>query len=679
MNKILILFLSVILLSLFSIFLLNSLNNHDFEIKNPENINSNNKNNKNYNNIKKQKKTVNYRPEKIKLSGGITSTLSDIQSNIINQLNKKNELKIKNEKKKNNKNNKNNKNKKSNKKLESLDNFNNNNNNNNNKNNNNNNKKVKNNLIDFKKDEISMVEIKCENGGIGFHDGCICPYGFKGEFCETPSKNISTCFDPSFKIEYLYKLDQVDPQTCKSKIGSLCCWSKFRSDNKISNSILNYKQLLLKTNNYQNDQLNHKNNSSNFNNNHDLIIKSILQSYGPWDDNDKLFLKYIIMNNYEKTNYILKYSNPVSSNFNYKLNINNNNINNNKNKHSNHQKELPALSLIPSKSRAKLAFVLLIHDIDMAAIKLLFSQIYKVKHYYVIHVDGNFKDRVKINELKEYVKNLKNQNYKNDIFIPKKYPNNIEILQERFENSWGSISLVYSELACYTKLVDMILDRSEVTGIDEKWSHVINLSINDFPIKPIYKLEQFFSQKSNIQKNFINEDSILKESERYNKSWVECGNRQMVSVNFGSIGLEDGKGDGDNNYLCGLDNGGVEKTINRNNYKEGSQWHFITFKFAHYLISDFKSISRLFSMKFSFIPDESFFQIAKSESKDLLIDQDWDIDNYRFIPWYNSDKALIVGMDEINSNFNNTSRYFFTRKVYTSDIKNEIIKKYLKD
>ncbi|EAL72300.1 GlcNAc transferase [Dictyostelium discoideum AX4] len=677
MNKILILFLSVILLSLFSIFLLNSINNHDIEIKNPEN-------NKNYNNIKKQKKTVNNRPEKIKLSGGITSTLSDIQSNIINQLNKKNELKIKNEnKKKNNKNNKNKKNK-SNKKLETLDNNKNNNENNNKNNINKNNKKVKNNLINFKKDEISIFGFKCENGGIGFHDGCICPYGFKDEFCETPSKNISTCFDPSFKIEYLYKLDQVDPQTCKSKIGSLCCWSKFRSDNKISNSILNYKQLLLKTNNIQNYELNNSSKFSiNNNDNHDLIIKSILQSYGPWDENDKLFLKYIIMNNIQKTNYILKYSNPVSQNFNYKLNINNNNynnINNNKNKPSNnHQTQLPALSLIPSKSRAKLAFVLLIHDIDMPAIKLLFNHIYKVKHYYVIHVDANFKDRVKINQLKEYVKNLKNQNYKKDIFIPKKYPNNIEILQERFQNSWGSISLVYSELACYTKLVDMVLDRSMVTGVDEKWSHVINLSINDFPIKPIYKLEQFFSQKSNIQKNFINEDNILKESERYNKSWVECGKRQMVSINFGSVGLEDADADGDNYHLCGLDNGGVEKTINRKNYKEGSQWHFITFKFAHYLISDFRSISRLFSMKFSFIPDESFFQIAKSESKDLLIDQDWDIDNYRFIPWYNSDKALIVGMDEIKSNFNNNSRYFFTRKVYTSDIKNEIIEKYLKD
>ncbi|KAM9961545.1 hypothetical protein ACTFIR_004399 [Dictyostelium discoideum] len=636
MNKILILFLSVILLSLFSIFLLNSINNRDIEIKNPEN-----NNNKKYSNIKKQKNTVNYRPEKIKLSDN------------------------------NNKNN------------------NNDNNNNNNKNNiNKNNKKVKNNLIDFKKDEISMFGIKCENGGIGYHDGCICPYGFKDEFCETPSKNISTCFDPSFKIEYLYKLDQVDPQTCKSKIGSLCCWSKFRSDNKISNSILNYKQLLLKTNNIQNYNSS-KFSTNNNDNNHDLIIKSILQSYGPWDENDKLFLKYIVMNNIQKTNYILKYSNPISQNFNYKLNINNNNnnntynnINNNKNKHSNnHQTELPALSLIPSKSRAKLAFVLLIHDIDMPAIKLLFNHIYKVKHYYVIHVDANFKDRVKINQLKEYVKNLKNLNYKNDIFIPKKYPNNIEILQERFENSWGSISLVYSELACYTKLVDMVLDRSMVTGIDEKWSHVINLSINDFPIKPIYKLEQFFSQKSNVQKNFINEDNILKESERYNKSWVECGNRQMVSVNFGSVGLEDtdADADGDNYHLCGLDNGGVEKTINRKNYKEGSQWHFITFKFAHYLISDFRSISRLFSMKFSFIPDESFFQIAKSESKDLLIDQDWDTDNYRFIPWYNSDKALIVGMDEIKSNFNNTSRNFFTRKVYTSDIKNEIIEKYLKD
>ncbi|KAN0009100.1 hypothetical protein ACTFIU_008992 [Dictyostelium citrinum] len=651
MNKILILFLSVILLSLFSIFLLNSLNNHDVVYK---------QNEKAINNNKKHRK-------KAKLTFGLT--LSDVQSNYINQLNKKNELKLKNEnKKKNNKNNKKDKNIKNNNKK--LENYNNNNNNINiNNKNKKNNKKVDNNLMDLK-NEISMFGFKCENGGIGFHDRCICPYGFQDEFCETPSKNISTCFDPSFKIEYLYKLDKVDPQSCKSKIGSICCWSKFRSDNKISNSLLNYKDLLLKTKNNQNDQSNNNNHNNNKNKNNnnsqDSIIRSILQSYGPWDDNDKLLLKYLVTNNFHNRNYILKYYNPASPIF--KLN--------NNNTPSYDQKELLALSLLPSKTRPKLAFVLLIHDIDMAAIKLLFSQIYKVKHYYVIHVDGNFKDRVKINELKEYVKSLKNQSFKNDIFIPNGYPNNIEILQERFENSWGSISLVYSELASYTKLIDMVLHRSKVTGIDEKWSHVINLSINDFPIKPIYKLEQFFSQKSNIQKNFINEDSILKESERYNKSWVECGNRQMVSVNFGGVEIES---DENNYYLCGFDNGGVEKTIDRNNYKEGSQWHFITFKFAHYLISDFRSISRLFSMKFSYIPDESFFQIAKSESKHFLKDQDWDIDNYRFIPWYNSDKALMVGMDEINNNFNNTSRYFFTRKVYTSDVKKAIIEKYLKE
>ncbi|KAK5575739.1 hypothetical protein RB653_006873 [Dictyostelium firmibasis] len=658
MNKILILFLSVILLSLFSILLLNSLNNHEIDNHHSEKGNN-----------KKQKKHLNLRAKKLPYFE--TSTLSDIQTNNNNQLYKKNNLNKKS--KKNNKNKKLEKDfkkKSNNKKLENYKNENKNVNNdfigfdNNNNNNNNYNNKKKNN-------EISMFSLDCENGGIGFHDGCVCPFGFTGEYCDTPLSNISTCSDPSYKIEYLYKLDQVNPSTCKSKIGSICCWSKYRSDNKISNSLLNIKDLLI--NNNKNNNNNQENNYEDENtfydnsNNQDLIIKSILQSYGPWDYNDKLFLKYIVENNLSKSNYILKYYNTDASLIQAKINK--------KLPTTDPKSKLPALSYIQSKSRAKLAFVLLIHDIDMAAIKLLFSQIYKVKHYYIIHVDGNFKDRVKLNELKEYVKNLKNKSYKNDIVIPVGYPNNIEVLQERFENSWGSISLVYSELASYTKLVDMVLDRSMVTGIDEKWSHVINLSINDFPIKPIFKLEQFFSQKSNLQKNFINEDTIVKESERYNKSWVECGDRQLVSINFDVVGSE---GD-ENYYLCGLDNGGVEKTINRNNYKEGSQWHFITYKFAHYLVSDFRPLSRLFSMKFSYIPDESFFQIAKSESKETLKDQDWDIDNYRFIPWYNSDKALVVGMDEINANFNNTSNYFFTRKVYSSDVKKAIIEKFLKD
>lgn len=123
----------------------------------------------------------------------------------------------------------------------------------------------------------------------------------------------------------------------------------------------------------------------------------------------------------------------------------------------------------------------------------------------------------------------------------------------------------------------------------------------------------------------------------------------------------------------------MEHTMDRSKYKEGSQWHFLTYKFANYLISDFKAIKRLFSMKFSYIPDESFFQLAKSESYFFNETDSWDFSNYRFIPWYNSAIGLKVGLKEVENNFNNQTWSYFTRKVYTTDVKNAIIEKYLKD
>ncbi|KAN0034566.1 hypothetical protein ACTFIV_001091 [Dictyostelium citrinum] len=506
-----------------------------------------------------------------------------------------------------------------------------------NKNNNNllenNNKNIKietiNNSIEF----LSINKINCENGGIGFSGKCICSYGYSGDRCEIVDID-NPCTQVKMNIEYLYNPTIVSSDRCISSAPSICCWSKFRTISNISTSKLqdsNHSEL----NEVQQ---------------HNDLIKSILTNYGPWTENDKKMISYLIKSNDNDITYQLKY--------------------NTKHFMSKHDQ-------LDNHKKPKLAFVLMIHKIDLEAIKLLFDNIYKPKHYYVIHIDNNFNDENLIKELKVFINNLYELKIKNNILLDSNYPNNIEILDSRFDGAWGSIALVYSEIASYTKLFDMLEHRHSITGRKEKWSHVINLSINDFPIKTIEKLEYFFSSNGNIKRNFLNEEDKEKEIIRYNKPWVECktiddNKSNIVAFNFENNNNTDGE-----NGICGCT--GMEHTMDRSKYKEGSQWHFITYRFANYLISDFKAIKRLFSMKFSYIPDESFFQLAKTESYFFNETDTWDFSNYRFIPWYNSAIGLKVGLEEVENNFNNQNWSFFTRKVYTTDVKKAIIEKYLKD
>ncbi|KAK5576341.1 hypothetical protein RB653_007482 [Dictyostelium firmibasis] len=489
----------------------------------------------------------------------------------------------------------------------------------------------------FESIELSINKMNCENGGIGFSGECICSYGYSGDKCEIIDHD-NPCTQVKMNIEYLYNPNLVSSDKCISSGPSICCWSKFRTISNISTSKLQDSNM---------SELNQEQ--------HNEIIKSILTNYGPWNENDKKMIKYLIKSNDNDKTYQLKYN---TKHFMSKHD-----------QHDNHKKP-------------KLAFVLMIHNIDMESIKLLFDNIYKPKHYYVIHIDNNFKDEILINELKEFINNLYKLKIKNNLLLDSNYPNNIEILETRFNGAWGSIALVYSEIASYTKLFDMLEQRHSITGRKEKWSHVINLSINDFPIKTIEKLEYFFSSNGNIKRNFLNEEDKEKEIIRYNKPWVECKTIEDNKSNIVGFNFENNYGSSSNNNnnengICGCT--GMEHTMDRSKYKEGSQWHFITYKFANYLISDFKAIKRLFSMKFSYIPDESFFQLAKSESYFFNETDSWDFSNYRFIPWYNSAIGLKVRLEEVENNFNNQTWSYFTRKVYTTDVKKAIIEKYLKD
>jgi hypothetical protein len=60
------------------------------------------------------------------------------------------------------------------------------------------------------------------------------------------------------------------------------------------------------------------------------------------------------------------------------------------------------------------------------------------------------------------------------------------------------MSLVYMELAAIIRLRQKDPKRT--------WSHVINLSAHDFPIKPLWKLEEFLSSEENVNVSFVPEE-----------------------------------------------------------------------------------------------------------------------------------------------------------------------------
>ncbi|KAF2069952.1 hypothetical protein CYY_008729 [Polysphondylium violaceum] len=475
-------------------------------------------------------------------------------------------------------------------------------------------------LVPKTKYSTSMLTKECLNGGIGFQDKCICSFNYHGDQCQHMGED--RCSNPKFHFEDDKHIQHTTGlETFKNATVPFCCWSKHRHQTNLYRNKLRDNQI----------------------DSHHDQLKQILTNYGPWNENDKVFL-----------NHLFSQADPYSaddSTHQYKLIM---------------QQDRKKDKFPVSKSRkSHLAFVLLFHRIEMDEVQQLLKYIYRSKHYYVIHIDKHFNDTAKLDQLNNYINQLYENQLNQNSLLPSNYPKNIKLLDSRYYGAWGSISLVYSELSAYKTLFNMVDERNQAINQHQPWSHVINLSINDFPTQPILALEKFLATESSLNTNFLNED-IPKESSRINKPWLEC-NRKLYIFN-----------EQENENVCGGESyQQLYDSLDHTAYTDGAQWHFLTNKFARYLISNIKSLERLFSLKFSLIPDETFFQVAKSESylfTDSEYSMKWDQYNYRYIPW--SNLHYEVGLDDISKPF--PYETYFTRKVYSTQVKNAIVEKYLK-
>ncbi|MBL0116411.1 MAG: glycosyl transferase [Sphingomonadales bacterium] len=225
-----------------------------------------------------------------------------------------------------------------------------------------------------------------------------------------------------------------------------------------------------------------------------------------------------------------------------------------------------------------IAYFLLVHRYP-AQFKRLFITIYAPGNLYVVHVDKSSGTELA-----------------KDIATFLSPYQGVEILEAE-DALWGGYSLVDAELRGMERLLEM----------NDRWTHYINLSGQDFPLKSQDYIRQFFA--ANPGKQFIRALDQRKERpdtmNRVSHLFVE-ENGKMTAT-----GVPRRYPTGDTPFI-------------------GTQWKAVTRSFCEYVCHDphverFKAFYRG-----SFIPDEAFFQSVIMNSGDQGIVMN---DDLRMIDW----------------------------------------------
>ena len=225
-----------------------------------------------------------------------------------------------------------------------------------------------------------------------------------------------------------------------------------------------------------------------------------------------------------------------------------------------------------------IAYFLLVHRYP-AQFKRLFIAIYAPGNLYVVHVDKSSGTELA-----------------KDIATFLSPYQGVEILEAE-DALWGGYSLVDAELRGMERLLEM----------NDRWTHYINLSGQDFPLKSQDYIRQFFA--ANPGKQFIRALDQRKERpdtmNRVSHLFVE-ENGKMTAT-----GVPRRYPTGDTPFI-------------------GTQWKAVTRSFCEYVCHDphverFKAFYRG-----SFIPDEAFFQSVIMNSGDQGIVMN---DDLRMIDW----------------------------------------------
>lgn len=225
-----------------------------------------------------------------------------------------------------------------------------------------------------------------------------------------------------------------------------------------------------------------------------------------------------------------------------------------------------------------IAYFLLVHRYP-AQFKRLFKAIYLPGNQYVVHVDKSSGTAL-ADEISAFLKPYQGA----DLLEPQ-------------DALWGGYSLVDAELRGMARLLEM----------DNRWSHYINLSGQDFPLKSQTYIREFFA--ANPGKQFIRALDQRRERpdtlNRISHLFIE-EDGAMTATGVARPYLP-----GDTPFI-------------------GTQWKAVTRNFCEYVCHDprverFKTFYRN-----SFIADEAFFQTVIMNSDDPVIVMN---DDLRMIDW----------------------------------------------
>lgn len=155
------------------------------------------------------------------------------------------------------------------------------------------------------------------------------------------------------------------------------------------------------------------------------------------------------------------------------------------------------------------------------------------------------------------------------------------IMMKRFSVAWGGWSQVATEL----NAIKVALQS------DQSWQYLINLSGQDYPIKSATYIQQELERA--WPRNFI-------------RVWP-----------FEKVREIDGDGDPHLQRLAGIELFGRVRRLpfrmprtNLDIYYKGSQWHILSRPFCEWITTNHTAAWLMRYLRFSWIPDETFFQAA---------------------------------------------------------------------
>ncbi|KAJ8325689.1 Xylosyltransferase 2 [Batrachochytrium dendrobatidis] len=228
----------------------------------------------------------------------------------------------------------------------------------------------------------------------------------------------------------------------------------------------------------------------------------------------------------------------------------------------------------PSKKRYLVAFLIMVHeDAGLHQLKMLIDLLDDGNAIILIHVDKSAQDLyIRISEY------LADRSYSST--APK---GNLFLAQNRFANTWGHISLVYTQLSGFWELVDLA-----------DWDYIVNLSNYDWPLR-----------------NNVDMHAALSLYPRF--SWIDYWNdTEAIADRF----LRP--------HLARADHSTVyhppELSITSwpfshwRAYKQ-MQWMVLTREAVQFFRKDKHAINYLAFMEHTLLPEESFFATALVNSK----------------------------------------------------------------